>query len=418
MKIIFPYLLLFALLLQIMFSSCTSYKRNFYFSEVPKTNYNLPGQTAPPDMVFIKGNDTIPSFYMGITEEPNINYVIYLQWLSRVYLDYPQIILDALPKRPGDSMLQVIDEPFISGYLTNPAYAFYPVVNLTWEQVQNYLQWKTDRLNESILRLNGFETYSLTQSHEQNFNTEAFVHGQYWLSGTYKYTRSFNSGILFTGYRLPTEGEFDCALSQLKEINNRSEKSNEKVPKYLFSENYFLYHWKHIYGEPLNGIRRFIAYPLDTMEIPFKNFEVSTTIREAILNYPTDYYGVIKFSPNVKEWVLDEYHPSPLYGLNWVQVLDSGGFAINPDTIVNIYSNMQEKDSLGMMPYRIMGVANGEPIRVSLHTDGQIRERVVKEASGARLGLREDEYDPNVGFRCVLPYTGTPVMKGYKVKWK
>jgi len=48
--------------------------------------------------------------------------------------------------------------------------------------------------------------------------------------------------------------------------------------------------------------------------------------------------------------------------------------------------------------------------------------RVVKggtwqQPSSNRVAMRQDSTAVDVGFRCVLPYTGLPVRKGYKVRW-
>ena len=58
-------------------------------------------------------------------------------------------------------------------------YAFYPVVNLDFHQIERYLSWKTDRLNEVVLIKNGILKINFNQVNEDHFNTEAYCAGQY-----------------------------------------------------------------------------------------------------------------------------------------------------------------------------------------------------------------------------------------------
>jgi hypothetical protein len=138
------------------------------------------GQCVPPDMVFVPGNNTIKSFYMGISEEPNINYRVYLKWLKDVFgSSYPEMVSKAVPDNSQWAKALEYNDPYVNAYFTHPAYSYYPVVGLSWVQIQNYLAWRTDRVNEQILIQTG---YLDTNAHEvdlDNFNTEAFLYGQY-----------------------------------------------------------------------------------------------------------------------------------------------------------------------------------------------------------------------------------------------
>ncbi|PCJ23521.1 MAG: hypothetical protein COA97_11400 [Flavobacteriales bacterium] len=96
-------------------------------NKINRINKKLPGQTAPNDMVFIQGNDSIPSFYIGVTEESNLNYVIYLNWLIHVYSgDYPEIVLAALPHKSNGEKACSFDDSHIKNYLMNPVLSHSP----------------------------------------------------------------------------------------------------------------------------------------------------------------------------------------------------------------------------------------------------------------------------------------------------
>ena len=77
-----------------------------------------------------------------------------------------------MPKKYDNEFVEGINDPYLQSYLTHPAFAYYPVTNLTWEQIQNYLAWKTDRLNEEILIKKGFLNPNPNQQNEDNFNTD------------------------------------------------------------------------------------------------------------------------------------------------------------------------------------------------------------------------------------------------------
>lgn len=120
--------------------------------------------------------------------------------------------------------------------------------------------------------------------------------------------------------------------------------------------------------------------------------------------------------------LLDEYDAIPRLNANWQEVLASGGFAVNsPQFDENVYN--PRKNHLGRMPFRILGVdSNGAPLKVSRDEDGEIRKRVVRGGTWRSTGdfrsyISEDQHSPTVGFRCILPYTGIPVDRKYKVKW-
>jgi gliding motility-associated lipoprotein GldJ len=40
---------------------------------------------------------TVSSFYMDQTEVSNLDYLEYINWLERVYRDYPEVVKNALP---------------------------------------------------------------------------------------------------------------------------------------------------------------------------------------------------------------------------------------------------------------------------------------------------------------------------------
>ena len=415
-----------------------------HFQDVAKKNKALPGQTAPYDMIFVEGTRDMPSFYIGIQEEPNINYMIYLKWLIRVFGHEPILVLNALPFSSNDPNKHIMDtlfrkDEYFGNFtpekemerLFNPKYAYEPVTNLSWKQIQNYMAWKTDRLNEMILIKNDVLKFDLSPSNANNFNSESCVFGQYeGLRGKSPST-DLSDATMFFGFRLPTEGEWEYANKKLGVKQSANQPQPFKRPQYPFGKEYFLLQWGR-------------ALEIDEVEINYKKdkfiqklyYNIDTCLpKEAwqdgvndlyriISEYPTDTYGIINMDGGVKEWLLDEYSVKIDTVSNWLQVMKHGGFETQNNIKHHPDHFFIQKDSMGrMQSFRMMGMdQNGVPRLVSHQPYGNKRLRVVKggdenNPSMQRMALDENKFGSNIGFRCVLPYTGAPVHKGYKVNW-
>ena len=100
---------------------------------------------------------TVSSFYMDKYEVTNIAWREYLEWNTIVFgASKPELLEALLPDTTVWRDEMAYNEPYEEYYFRHPAYSFYPVVGVTWEQAMAYCQWRTDRVNEQLMVTNKF----------------------------------------------------------------------------------------------------------------------------------------------------------------------------------------------------------------------------------------------------------------------
>ena len=196
-----------AILLVVGFSSChkeASETTGWAYNDTKNGGFEKhkdEGQITGPGLVLVEGGNfvmgqteqdvmyewnavprkvTVSSFYMDKTEVSNIHYREYLYWLKRTFgADYPQVMAKALPDTLVWREELAYNEPYVEYYFRHPAYQDYPVVGVSWLQAVEYCKWRTDRVNELMLQDKGVLNVNPNQVNEDNFNTEAYLLGQY-----------------------------------------------------------------------------------------------------------------------------------------------------------------------------------------------------------------------------------------------
>ncbi len=474
-------------------------KKNNDVSSVTGWEYNNPDfggfeyqsgyeQQTGPGLVFIEGGTfimgrveqdvmydwnnvprrvTVPSFYMDETEVTNANYREYLYWIHRVYQDYPEVYKKALPDTLVWRRPLAYNEPLVENYLRHPAYSDYPVVGVNWLQANDFCAWRTNRVNELILIKEGILEFDPSQQGENNFDTEAYLLGQYeGITGKNpmqdldpnKDTRRvrWDDGILLPKYRLPTEAEWEYAAFALIGNSYDERLTNRKI-----------YPWNgHIVRNPDKKHRgefmaNFVRGNGDMMGMAGSLNDGGDITMDVHSFWPND-FGLYCMAGNVNEWVADVYRPlsfedvdefSPYRGNVFkTKVLDEEGYVAEKDSLGHIrYRVESDKDILNRKNYRTADNRNyldgdaesniitgedwnnadvntntmyaGTPNssmgslitdRSRVYKGGSWRDRAYWLSPGTRRYLDERESRDDLGFRCAMIRVGTPVKQGKK----
>ena len=412
---------------------------------------------------------TVPSFYIDESEITNTDYREYLYWLSRVFTDLPEVYKNALPDTLVWRRPTAYNDPYVETYLRHPAFSDHPVVGVNWLQANNYCLWRTDRVNEIILvRERIIELDVVNQQNSENFNTEAYLFGQYEPTQGKRPIKDLDpnndtrrvrndDGILLPRYRLPSEAEWEYAAVGL--IGNSAE---ERVTDRR------IYPWdNHYLRNSTRGKERgrmmanFVRGNGDFMGTAGSlNDGGDITVRVKSY-YPND-YGLYDMAGNVNEWVADVYRPlsfedfeefNPFRGnIFQTKVLDAEGIVVDKDEYGRIrYRDETDADIQDRYNYRTSDVRNfkdGDPAsnivpgdgwrdaqanttdmynfsgnmgslvsdRSRVYKGGSWRDRAYWLSPGTRRFLDEREARDDLGFRCAMTRVGAPVQGGKKKK--
>ena len=385
---------------------------------------------------------TISDFYMDQTEVANLDYLEYLYWLGRVFTDYPEVQENAKPDTLVWRSRLAYNEPYVRYYLRHPAYQDYPVVGVTWTQATDYCIWRTDRVNEELMIDEGFLSANPNQQNDDNFNTEAYLAGQYEgeaskpkkdLNPNGGGTRNIRieDGVILPDYRLPTEAEWEYAALALQG-NANFENINEFQIYPWPGLSMRMDHGRHI-GKFMANVKRGRGDYQGVAEEPNDASFITAPVRSY---WPND-FGLYNMGGNVSEWVQDVYRPlshedvddlNSFRGNVFTKTLrDQDGFIAPKDSLGRIKTvpvepedninrrNYKKADVIGyldeMSAYEgAQGYDYGNSTLINnearVFKGGSWADRVFFASPGTRRFLNENQGLSSLGFRCAMISVG------------